>query len=365
MDRQGVRPNPGIVMFLPIIALGCSIASVVKSIALTVPSAATWPAARLTRDVSSIEGPLSIAWTRDQIYARQDSAIVLSAADGYLALAGSEDENTEESLFVMETRSGRTLWSGAPGYTSTLLATGGALFAGTPGQLSAYSPDNGRVLWSSSLPASRSPREIYLVGDHLHVNTARQVFHLLDPASGGIIQTREYGSGEEVFLIIDDTLYEQAPTLDTLRAVSVISSEVKWATAVSEAFYSGPVLARDKMLIRTGIEQGRVAAVEQATGTLLWEWPEGTVVSNVSILNEWAGFLTIDGTLVLVDLASGEPRAAVTFSGGPFVAKDEGLHPFGYHVAADEVSQRLFILLGDSRQLFALTVSTDSTAPIP
>lgn len=69
--------------------------------------------------------------------------------------------------------------------------------------------------------------------------------------------------------------------------------------------------------------------------------------------------MTEDGYLLGIDKDNGTQIALAKFSNAPFVldGKDQG---GGYEIAFDESTQILFVLLGDSRQLFAFQLKKEN-----
>ncbi len=98
---------------------------------------------------------------------------------------------------------------------------------------------------------------------------------------------------------------------------------------------------------------GSAYAVKSLTGDILWK-TEDNIISNIAIspAKRLAYVLTRDGNLLGIDIDTGVITTLIEFSNGPFVLNGEDIVG-GYELAYDQTTKSLFILLGDSRQLFA------------
>jgi len=98
---------------------------------------------------------------------------------------------------------------------------------------------------------------------------------------------------------------------------------------------------------------GSVYAMQRSTGKILWK-TDNNVISNIVIspAKKLAYVLTRDGKLLGIDIDNGASTTLIEFSNVPFVLNGEDIVG-GYELAYDQTTKSLFILLGDSRQLFA------------
>jgi hypothetical protein len=60
-----------------------------------------------------------------------------------------------------------------------------------------------------------------------------------------------------------------------------------------------------------------------------------------------------DGQLLSIDNVGGKQTILAKFSSTPFILNGDVPYIGGYEIAFDDSTQMLYVLLGDSRQLFA------------
>ena len=139
-------------------------------------------------------------------------------------------------------------------------------------------------------------------------------------------------------------------------------SQVNWHTEIRDMLNIGgniaPVFTDKFVFQRTGLVLGSLLAIDRRTGQVVWK-TENTVISNVVELPDRSKvvYLTEDGKLLEVDESNGSQNVLAEFSSAPFMLSGSGkVGAGGYELALDQSNGILFVLLGDSRQLFAFKV---------
>ncbi len=109
----------------------------------------------------------------------------------------------------------------------------------------------------------------------------------------------------------------------------------------------------DFIYLRTGRVDGSVYALNRLSGRTLWK-TDNVIVSNIAIssIDHILYVLTRNGELWGVNTDTGESNTLIEFSNVPFKLYGESVTG-GYELAYDDSLGNLYVLLGDSRQLFA------------
>jgi outer membrane protein assembly factor BamB len=207
---------------------------------------------------------------------------------------------------------------------------------------------NGDKLWSTPL---RGPgiRYMYLIDDQLQVSTSLDELVGLNTSDG---KGTLLHSDDQI--VIFSTLAVSYVDLNGLRAVDNNTKTVLWNTEWDGLFWLAPVFLADVILFRTGIEMGRIYGIDRASGATLWRTDEN-IISNIAYSPTKATVyaLSRDGQLLAINPISGEQSILAEFSSVPFILDGE---VGGYELAFDDTTQLLYVLLGDSRQLFAFQI---------
>ncbi len=311
-------------------------------------------------EVVENSGNLEQLWSRSTIFVRPDYiGLLMDASEGMLFILGSLTQTEPETILAFNSGNGEILWQGGSGTESALNANSSALYVGSSGlgRVTAYNLHSGQVSWSERLSNTRSVRRIYIFDDLLQVSASFENFLLLRADSGEIVQRFNHKLEQDFFLIIDQIMFVQQPTLTVLQAIDLQTDSLIWEADVEQAYYQGPVFTADVILIRTrrhGL--GSVYAIDRRTGSILWRTKED-IISNLAATDSIVYALTLDGKLLGLNLHTGEEVASVKFDPSPFAINEPGTPVVGgYHVAADNDEGLVYVTLGDSAQLFAFRI---------
>ena len=192
---------------------------------------------------------------------------------------------------------------------------------------------------------------MFIVNDEVQVSTNPFIFTILSKNDGKIIETKK-GRGQDIYISTQrDTI------LPEIQAIDTSTGEILWQQFdLHRELRMAPIFLEDRIIVRTGLTMGVVYAIDRATGEILWE-TEDNIVSSISYspMKEKVYALTRDGQLLELDIKDGSQKVSVEFSSTPFVLNGEK-RVGGYEIAFDDSTQMIYILLGDSRQLFAFKV---------
>ncbi|MCX6071646.1 MAG: PQQ-binding-like beta-propeller repeat protein [Chloroflexi bacterium] len=175
---------------------------------------------------------------------------------------------------------------------------------------------------------------------------------VIGPGSGERLDAPDLASPMAILNIDHSSVY-----IDSMKSVSLDDGRVEWAVSLSEGVRENPVFLPQSILIRTGEQSGHVYSIDRNTGALRWQLAR-EVVSNISLSGGWVYFLEEDGHLIRLDAGSGEEEVLGTFEGAPFMLPpSSGMPAGGYYVSAADELGMVFVLLGDSEELVALSHS--------
>jgi outer membrane protein assembly factor BamB len=99
-------------------------------------------------------------------------------------------------------------------------------------------------------------------------------------------------------------------------------------------------------------------ALDIESGERIWK-TENNVISNVAATDSKVFILTYDDELQILDIETGALIETIQVE-PPINFFDRDINPQaeGYQVAVDETNQILYLLLGDSNQLFAFRIKS-------
>jgi outer membrane protein assembly factor BamB len=158
--------------------------------------------------------------------------------------------------------------------------------------------------------------------------------------------------GREIFISTQEITISPI-LMNELQSEETATGKVIWRIGLDRQLRMAPLFTDDVIYLRLGGTMGSAYAIERSTGKILWKTND-IVVSNIA-LSEPGGMaymLTRNGELWGVKKDTGEITTLIEFSNSPFILNGEDIVG-GYELAYDQTTMSLFILLGDSRQLFA------------
>jgi outer membrane protein assembly factor BamB len=311
----------------------------------------SWSLPSKTHSPKNVTG-LDELWLLSNVYVgRNNLSPMMVASEGNIIINGGLAYNDGENIIGLDGSNGIELWRQGDYYPATALSVApDGVYVGYSGRPHVIKNDfsSGDVIWSQRLNG-RGLGPIYIVGDEVQVSTAPFIFTVLDS-----------DNGEVKYQLKGNDIYIRTPIetfMPQIQAKETSTGNVLWKRFdLDKMLFLPPIFLNDRILVRTGAEGGSLYALDKVTGETLWKSSDNIISSIAySPKNEQAYVLTVDGYLLGIDKENGTQIVLAKFSNAPFVldGKDKG---GGYEVAFDDSTQMLYVLLGDSRQLFAFQV---------
>ena len=180
------------------------------------------------------------------------------------------------TLTVYAGSSGKTRWQfqpPAPQQVNVVAVGNGMAYAGTDETLYALDTASGRQLWSAQ--AGPAIQTLSVTADVVYVGSAGQVY-ALGAHDGAIHWQRQLGQQQIPFLVVDAesrTLY--APVQNLLAAVNLADGSVRWQVTLAAADAVQQVVPVGTTVLICS--QSRLQAVQATTGSPLWQRQTGVV----------------------------------------------------------------------------------------
>jgi outer membrane protein assembly factor BamB len=231
------------------------------------------------------------------------------------------------------------------------------MFAGKA-RVTNYNPQSGEPIWITRYNTN-SVFTLSVEGDSLSVSLNPDKFSQLNATTGENIKTLR--TDDTIFLRTEQITYIRKPYLNTLSAYETNTDNLIWDGVFDKEIFQPPVFTDDMIYVRTDKALGRIYALERETGKKLWR-TDRVVVSNIAVSKSTVFFLTQDGLLLEQDEQTGEIVSSVVFTNSPFLLAGD-TEAGGYYVAYDEKTNHVFVVLGDSRQLFAFRMNNKRNSP--
>lgn len=229
----------------------------------------------------------------------------------------------DNKLTALAQDDGRVLWQhyafleavSLLGKAAPALDNGIGIAVFASGEIVAFRPENGSLLWTETLGATRMndasskindirARPV-IAGDKVFVVASGGLLSALDLKSGAVLWEREIAGVNQPW-IAGDILYVLSSNAE-LAALDAASGRVLWVNQLARwknpdkkkdrLFWTGPVLAGNRLLLTNS--DGKVIAVAPQTGTIIgWDDLGDSESLAPIVMNETLYFLTQDGKLV-------------------------------------------------------------------
>lgn len=308
-----------------------------------------FPRPNITHASNVTEESVRLIWSVNEVYVQQnDFQPMMSASSGLVCVLGDLVYPPQNELSCLNSSDGTIVWQKLLRVPSGILMDSDGVYVSNGGIAGINKFDyTGKLDWDLSL-IETSVKYMYLYNDQLQLFLLPEKFMILERDNGDEIAVVD---GER---IIYSTGTERFVVNYSLESRSLDLKEVNWQLDIgSNNIRLAPLFADNLILVRTGRVIGTLLALDRTTGQISWK-TENTIVSNIVYwpTNRVLFVLTKSGQLLKINIDSGEQSALLSFSPGPFVLNGDAIVG-GYELALDESNNILFILLGDSRQLFA------------
>lgn len=142
-----------------------------------------------------------------------------------------------------------------------------------------------------------------------------------------------------------------------MRAINTKTGELLWEAQLDHVLSMQPVFTENTIFLRSGNGIGSIYAIERSTGNILWK-TDDTFISDIAFSdkNGLVYVINQNGEVWEINGSSGERKPIIEFTNTPFQYNGPEANVGGYEIAYDNTEDILYVLLGDSTQLFAFKV---------
>jgi len=273
--------------------------------------------------------PVELLWVQDVYIAFVSKETKMVAVDGMVLFLGSTKPTERGMLVALQGNDGRTVWQ-KPGSFREISADSEALYVGGLSWIFSFALESGETIWSTKLPGfHNNVMYIYAVDD--------------------VLYTRGSTSGQHLKNIKTGEIFDISQPFRSLPS------------GILEAYI--PTITKDKIFYGSGKDAFSSASAwqRQPYYDFLWKTEEENVISNVAASDKVAYFLTYNDDLLMLDVNTGEKLGKIHFEPSINFFENQGASQGnGYHVAVDDENNLLYVILGDSNQMFAFKVLLES-----
>ena len=246
------------------------------------------------------------------------------AVDGKVFFLGSIQSTKKHQLVAIQGDNGKTLWQ-KEGYFLDIAVDFNAVYVGGQSRIYALTLNAGEEIWSTKLPGlHNNVMYLYAVGDILYTRGSTSGQHLKD------IETGEIFDVSQSFRSLPPGILNYVPTV-----------------------------TEDKIVFGAGKNGFGFCSVHQRQPyyKFLWHTEEKNVISNVAASENVVYFLTYNDELMMLDINTGQELGSIRFEPSINFFEDMGASQHdGYHIAVDDENNLLYVILGDSNQMFAFRI---------
>ncbi len=292
---------------------------------------------------------LQLLWMRENVYSVQDDfRLQIGAANNLLCILGDIEYPPEKAVSCVDGVSNNLKWQKTLGNAMDIMLAPDGVYVAYAG----YSPGiekydyEGGLIWSQTFKGT---------GIIYFYNYKKDVQAFLIPERFLVLNSETGDTIENIKGV--DTILKDSENVFTknsyLESRDIISNDINWSVEIGNSVSLKPLFTEELIFLRTGRTLGYVLVVERQTGDIILH-TDKNVISNVVYLPQNNRIVVLDenGVVVSIDVISGEQTQLVEFTNPPFFLNGEK-NVGGYELAFDESQNILFVLLGDSRQLYA------------
>ncbi|MBO4644817.1 MAG: PQQ-binding-like beta-propeller repeat protein, partial [Alphaproteobacteria bacterium] len=229
----------------------------------------------------------------------------------------------DNKLIALAQDDGRTLWQhyaffenmSLLGKAAPAIDNGVGVSVFASGDVVAFRPENGSILWTESLGASRinsAKADIndirarpVIAEDKVFVVSSGGLLSALDIKTGGVIWEREIGGINQPWLA-GDMLYVLS-SYEELVALEASSGKILWVNRLTQwqnpekkknrLIWTGPVMAGSRLVLVNS--EGKAVAVAPQTGTIIgWDEIDSKGSLPPIVMDNTLFFVTENGNLI-------------------------------------------------------------------
>lgn len=313
------------------------------------PQAAT-PQVTDEHSVNITDNRLKLLWSINNVYAAQNDYDNMLAADsGVVCVLGDIEYPMQKELSCFDGFNGTMLWQKGLSLTTGILMDENGIYVGYGGIAGVEKFDlMGKIIWSTSTLKS-TVKYKYLYKNQIQLYILPEKFVVLDKESGEKLDAID---GENIFFSTGNEKFLFSYGIDSW---SFDLKQVNWKSDIpSNNIYLAPLFTEKLILLRTGGVSGKLLAMDRKTGQVIWKM-EKNIISSIAYFQAKSALFALSdrGELIMVNVNDGTEKVVLSFTPEHFNLNGGTFNVGGYELAFDNKNKTLFILLGDSRQLYA------------
>jgi outer membrane protein assembly factor BamB len=289
-------------------------------------------------------------WSRGEIYtAPLSPSNPIGASSGLVCFIGAFHYEELFNVICMNGINDEVIWHTNPISSDTLIVTSDGVYIGRDGGGGGVTKYDlmGNILWVNYISGA-GILYMYLVDNQLQVSVYPYKLFGVNSTDGKLMI--QYLKDEVGFI---STPADTFIRVYDLKAVVLETGQTKWEINLPGDLIVPPVFLEEMIILRTGDVMGSIYAIDRASGDTLWK-TEDNVISNIaySSTHHQIYYLTKEGKILSADINTGSESVLVEFTSTPFISISEDFVG-SYDIAFDDTTNMLYVILGDSRQLFA------------
>jgi outer membrane protein assembly factor BamB len=276
---------------------------------------------------------MKLLWTKPIFTLGSSFGNACYAFNNVVYIIGSEKSQERLKLIALNSSNGETLWTkeNVSGFTHS----DDQLFTYSGRTLQSLSPLDGKENWSITLWGIRTIYRIFYFEDLLFISGSGLPFMVVNPEDGKI--KSEYLS------------------VDGFRE---IYSTIPFFPSSSEPFES--IIINDDVISTSGNISFSITRWHIDPFIRYWEIKDRSI-SNSTLISNKLLYISNEDKIIAVDVDSGEELFSEEIEPSiGFNDYQNNTQHDGYYVCSDDKRNLLFIILGDSRQLFAFSLTNKS-----
>lgn len=269
---------------------------------------------------------MQLLWTQ-QVYVLNSvlkNIQCVSTKDAIL-LVGSQNSSDTSKVFALDGNTGSLLWEFHD--VGVLAHSGESVFIGSETVVYLVDPMTGEIKWQKQLLGIRHITNMMYYDNLLFINGSGTYFFYVLNHDGGIISRYSQISAFR-------SEYSNVPFYPTLPFGDVVEDDIQIAQT-GDGLYSADIYNRN-------------------SDTKLWQIDRDSI-SNFIVFNDHVLWIASDGVIKIADKYNGS--VIESFNVDPsidFFNPSINVQHAGYYLCGDSQSNNLYVILGDSRQIFAI-----------
>ncbi len=285
---------------------------------------ANWPSALTAHTLAQKDAShLELLWVQT-VFAPSFWGRQLAATNGKVFFIGALSQKGKSGLVAVDSKNGNELWHV---FDARIVEVGHEIvYTNSDGSVVAYTL-TGKKLWQTK-HWGKFINSLDLVDGKLYVESG--YYYLMDAVTGDVLSTSSR---------FDSTERNYDPDL-------------RWFFGVAPAFVNGLVFTPQ------GNYPWESAAIayNKESGNILWR-SEDNVISNVVATESLVFFITHEDELRILDASTGKFLEKLQIEPSiNYFERETQPYTRVYQLAVDQTTQTLYVLLGDSNQLFAFRI---------